>query len=100
MVATTPGDVKAADAAAYPPSPLLTGGFSARAARCRRGCRVRAARNCARLASRQPGKPGIMSILDKITGRAKKARGGLYDDDPSLRREGRQEERKVRPRTS
>jgi uncharacterized protein YjbJ (UPF0337 family) len=34
-----------------------------------------------------------MSILDKITGRAKKAAGDLADD-PSLRREGRQEERK------
>jgi uncharacterized protein YjbJ (UPF0337 family) len=34
-----------------------------------------------------------MSIIDKITGRAKKAAGDLADD-PSLRREGRQEERK------
>lgn len=34
-----------------------------------------------------------MSILDKLTGRAKKAAGDLTDD-PSLRREGRQEERK------
>jgi uncharacterized protein YjbJ (UPF0337 family) len=34
-----------------------------------------------------------MSILDKITGRAKKAAGDVADD-PSLRREGRQEERK------
>jgi uncharacterized protein YjbJ (UPF0337 family) len=34
-----------------------------------------------------------MSIKDKITGRAKKAAGDLADD-PSLRREGRQEERK------
>jgi uncharacterized protein YjbJ (UPF0337 family) len=34
-----------------------------------------------------------MSILDKITGRVKKAAGDLADD-PSLRREGRQEERK------
>ena len=34
-----------------------------------------------------------MSILDKLTGRAKKAAGDLADD-PSLRREGRQEERK------
>jgi uncharacterized protein YjbJ (UPF0337 family) len=34
-----------------------------------------------------------MSILDKITGRAKKAAGDLADD-PSLRREGRREERK------
>jgi uncharacterized protein YjbJ (UPF0337 family) len=34
-----------------------------------------------------------MSILDKITGRAKKAVGDLADD-PSLRRKGRQEERK------
>jgi uncharacterized protein YjbJ (UPF0337 family) len=34
-----------------------------------------------------------MSILDKITGRAKKAAGDLKDD-PSLRRQGRQEERK------
>ena len=34
-----------------------------------------------------------MSILDKITGRAKKAAGDLADD-ASLRREGRQEERK------
>jgi len=34
-----------------------------------------------------------MSILDKITGRAKKAAGDIADD-PSLRREGRQEERK------
>jgi uncharacterized protein YjbJ (UPF0337 family) len=34
-----------------------------------------------------------MSILDKITGRTKKAAGDLADD-PKLRREGRQEERK------
>jgi uncharacterized protein YjbJ (UPF0337 family) len=34
-----------------------------------------------------------MSILDKITGRAKKAAGDIADD-PSLRREGRREERK------
>ena len=34
-----------------------------------------------------------MGITDKITGRAKKAAGDLADDS-SLRREGRQEERK------
>jgi uncharacterized protein YjbJ (UPF0337 family) len=34
-----------------------------------------------------------MSILDKITGRAKKAAGDLTDDS-SLRAEGRREERK------
>jgi uncharacterized protein YjbJ (UPF0337 family) len=34
-----------------------------------------------------------MSILDKISGRFKKAAGDLADD-PSLRREGRREERK------
>jgi uncharacterized protein YjbJ (UPF0337 family) len=34
-----------------------------------------------------------MSLWDKITGRAKKAAGDLADDS-SLRREGRQEERK------
>jgi uncharacterized protein YjbJ (UPF0337 family) len=34
-----------------------------------------------------------MSILDKLLGRAKKAAGDIADD-PSLRREGRQEERK------
>ena len=34
-----------------------------------------------------------MSILDKITGRAKKAAGDLADD-PSLRRQGRREEQK------
>src|SRR3954471_7146402 len=34
-----------------------------------------------------------MSLTDKITGRVKKAAGDLADD-PSLRREGRQEERK------
>ena len=34
-----------------------------------------------------------MSILDKLTGRAKKAAGDLADD-ASLRREGRREERK------
>jgi uncharacterized protein YjbJ (UPF0337 family) len=34
-----------------------------------------------------------MSIFDKITGRAKKAAGDIADN-PSLRREGRQEERK------
>jgi uncharacterized protein YjbJ (UPF0337 family) len=34
-----------------------------------------------------------MSIIDKITGRAKKAAGDLADD-PSLRRQGRREERK------
>jgi uncharacterized protein YjbJ (UPF0337 family) len=34
-----------------------------------------------------------MGIIDKITGRFKKAAGDLADD-PSLRREGRQEERK------
>jgi len=34
-----------------------------------------------------------VSLMDKITGRAKKAAGDLAGD-PSLRREGRQEERK------
>ena len=34
-----------------------------------------------------------MGLWDKITGRTKKAAGDLADD-PSLRREGRQEERK------
>ena len=34
-----------------------------------------------------------MSIKDKITGRAKKAAGDLADD-PNLRRQGAQEERK------
>ena len=34
-----------------------------------------------------------MSIIDKVTGRAKKAAGDLADD-PSLRREGQKEERK------
>jgi uncharacterized protein YjbJ (UPF0337 family) len=34
-----------------------------------------------------------MGITDKITGRVKKAAGDLADD-PSLHREGRQEERK------
>jgi uncharacterized protein YjbJ (UPF0337 family) len=34
-----------------------------------------------------------MGLLDKITGRTKKAAGDLADD-ASLRREGRQEERK------
>ena len=34
-----------------------------------------------------------MSIIDKITGRAKKAAGDIADD-PSLRREGRKEEQK------
>jgi uncharacterized protein YjbJ (UPF0337 family) len=34
-----------------------------------------------------------MSILDKLTGRFKKAAGDLADD-PSLRREGAREERK------
>ncbi len=34
-----------------------------------------------------------MSIIDKVTGRAKKAAGDLADD-PSLRREGSKEERK------
>jgi uncharacterized protein YjbJ (UPF0337 family) len=34
-----------------------------------------------------------MGLLDKLTGRAKKAAGDIADD-PSLRREGRQEERK------
>jgi uncharacterized protein YjbJ (UPF0337 family) len=34
-----------------------------------------------------------MSILDKLRGRTKKAAGDLTDD-PSLRREGRDEERK------
>jgi uncharacterized protein YjbJ (UPF0337 family) len=36
---------------------------------------------------------GSMSILDRITGRAKKAAGDLADD-PSLRRQGRREEAK------
>ena len=34
-----------------------------------------------------------MSIIDRLTGRAKKAAGDLADD-ASLRREGRQEEKK------
>src|SRR5947208_2870261 len=41
----------------------------------------------------QPKGRESMGILDKITGRAKKAAGDVADD-PSLRREGRQEERK------
>ncbi len=36
-----------------------------------------------------------MGLMDKITGRGKKAAGELADD-PSMRREGRQEERKGR----
>jgi uncharacterized protein YjbJ (UPF0337 family) len=39
------------------------------------------------------GSSFVMGILDKITGRAKKAAGDLADD-PALRREGRTEERK------
>jgi uncharacterized protein YjbJ (UPF0337 family) len=38
-----------------------------------------------------------MSILDKITGRTKKAAGDIAND-PGLRREGRQEERKGEPK--
>jgi uncharacterized protein YjbJ (UPF0337 family) len=34
-----------------------------------------------------------MGLIDKLTGRAKKAAGDLADD-PSLRRQGRNEERK------
>ncbi len=34
-----------------------------------------------------------MSLIDKLTGRAKKAAGDLADD-PSLRREGQKEEQK------
>jgi uncharacterized protein YjbJ (UPF0337 family) len=34
-----------------------------------------------------------MGLIDKLTGRTKKAAGDLADD-PSLRREGRKEERK------
>jgi uncharacterized protein YjbJ (UPF0337 family) len=34
-----------------------------------------------------------MGLLDKLTGRAKKAAGDLTDD-PSLRRQGKREERK------
>jgi uncharacterized protein YjbJ (UPF0337 family) len=34
-----------------------------------------------------------MGIIDKLTGRAKKAAGDIADD-PGLRRQGRQEERK------
>ena len=34
-----------------------------------------------------------MSLIDKLTGRAKKAAGDLVDD-PSLRRQGAREERK------
>jgi len=34
-----------------------------------------------------------MGIIDKITGRAKKAAGDIADD-PSLRRQGKREERK------
>ena len=39
------------------------------------------------------GKTTGMSITDKVSGRIKKAAGDLADD-PSLRREGRDEERK------
>jgi uncharacterized protein YjbJ (UPF0337 family) len=39
------------------------------------------------------GSSFVMGILDKITGRTKKAAGDLADD-PALRREGRTEERK------
>ena len=41
----------------------------------------------------QPGYLGHMSIMDKITGRAKKAAGDIAGDG-SLRAEGRREERK------
>ncbi len=39
------------------------------------------------------GSPETMSLTDKVTGRVKKAAGDLADD-ASLRREGRNEERK------
>jgi uncharacterized protein YjbJ (UPF0337 family) len=39
------------------------------------------------------GSPLAMSLTDKVTGRVKKAAGDLADD-ASLRREGRDEERK------
>jgi uncharacterized protein len=52
-----------------------------------------------RLGGDEPGRPGKapkggdMSIIDKLTGRAKKAAADIADD-PSLRREGRREEQK------
>jgi uncharacterized protein YjbJ (UPF0337 family) len=44
-------------------------------------------------AAERPGTATPMGITDKITGRLKKAAGDIADD-PSLRREGRNEERK------
>ena len=46
-----------------------------------------------RFRSPKLGTPAGMSIIDKITGRAKKAAGDL-SGDPSMRAQGRREERK------
>ena len=46
-----------------------------------------------RFRSPKAGTPALMSIIDKITGRAKKAAGDITGD-PSKRAEGRREERK------
>jgi ADP-heptose:LPS heptosyltransferase/uncharacterized protein YjbJ (UPF0337 family) len=48
---------------------------------------------CGRFPAQPSGRASDMGITDKITGRVKKAAGDLADD-PSLRREGRTEERK------
>jgi uncharacterized protein len=50
-------------------------------------------RGRARVGATQPKEGEDMSLIDKLTGRAKKAAGDLADD-PSLRREGSKEERK------
>ena len=46
-----------------------------------------------RFRSPKAGTPTRMSLIDKITGRAKKAAGDVAGD-PSLRSQGRREERK------
>jgi uncharacterized protein YjbJ (UPF0337 family) len=46
-----------------------------------------------RFRSREAGIAGTMSLIDKITGRAKKAAGDVTGD-PSMRSQGRREERK------
>jgi uncharacterized protein YjbJ (UPF0337 family) len=48
---------------------------------------------CRRFPVHHAGRATGMGITDKITGRVKKAAGDLADD-PSLRRQGRTEERK------
>ena len=95
MIGDSTWDCRAAANAGVETIAVLTGGFSDRScARPARSPSSSRSTSCASgLARPRWGRPRRMSILDKITGRFKKAAGDLADD-ASLRREGAREERK------